>query len=126
MTPEEKMIVGKINRLMESMPVSVEAVDHVKSIRADLRGAGKQLSEGMLSEAEVTYERIKPRFMRLSEDEKRVIYPDIIEFYKRLRVAIDMMKVHIEVKAKVKADASLVDEEQKLLEMLENLKSSIS
>lgn len=124
-TNEERMIIDRIGRMMESMPLDVEVEEsNTAFVRLDLKKAEKQLSEGMLSDAEVTYEGIKPKFMRLSEEEKKAIYPEIVGFYKRLRVAIDTMQVRAEVK--VKQDASLSEEERKLIEMLENLKSSIS
>ena len=122
-TNEERFIIDRISKMIESMPLAVKETS-MALIRSDLKKAERQLSEGMLSDAEVTYEGIKPKFMSLSEGDKNYIYPEIVEFYKRLRVAIDTRQVRAEVK--VKPNASLSEEEKKLLEMLENLKSSIS
>ncbi len=120
---EEQELIDKINQLMAVGSEELFVVDRMQEIRNMLDKAEAELRAKNASAAEVTYECIKQLFMKLSESDKKEIYPELVSFYGRLKAALEARRSRIVIP--VKANVDLASEEQELLSKLDQLKGSI-
>ncbi len=122
---EEEKIIGKINKMMEIVPGEIEQIDNFAEIRKVIVRAESQLAQKDYSTAEITYECIKPLFVALSERDKKIVYPELFDFNRKLAAALAVRKI-MKDSVKVKPNEALLDEEQMLIQKIDQLKSSIS